>query len=192
MALRYALLAGHPRKQLNFTLDQLHAAESALKRLYDFYERIRKQSGNAAPDRSDRKFDWGAFEPVWTAFCDDLNTPKAFGELFKTVNEIKIESLSIGEAAKLASALRQLMLSLLGFMRTVGGSIRISFSTESNFSVTASLSAPIEVQALAEKRWAAKAAKDFKAADALRAELAAAGWSMLDRKDGYSLEPLKK
>ncbi len=29
-------------------------------------------------------------------------------------------------------------------------------------------------------------------ADALRKELAAAGWSMLDRKDGYSLEPAKK
>ena len=28
--------------------------------------------------------------------------------------------------------------------------------------------------------------------DALRGELAAAGWTMLDRKDGYSLEPAKK
>ena len=39
---------------------------------------------------------------------------------------------------------------------------------------------------------AAKQAKDFATADALRQDLAAAGWSMLDRKDGYSLEPLKK
>ena len=51
---------------------------------------------------------------------------------------------------------------------------------------------PAEITALAEKRWQAKAAKDFAAADALRKELAAAGWSMLDRKDGYSLEPLKR
>ncbi len=29
MAVRYALLAGHPRKQLNFTLESLHAAEKA-------------------------------------------------------------------------------------------------------------------------------------------------------------------
>ena len=35
-------------------------------------------------------------------------------------------------------------------------------------------------------------AKDFKGADALRAELTAAGWSMLDGKDGYKLEPAKK
>jgi len=46
--------------------------------------------------------------------------------------------------------------------------------------------------ALAEQRWAAKKAKDFASADRLRGELAAAGWTMLDRKDGYSLEPAKK
>jgi len=51
---------------------------------------------------------------------------------------------------------------------------------------------PAEVTALAERRWAAKQAKDFKAADALRAEISAAGWTMLDRKDGWSLEPLRK
>jgi cysteinyl-tRNA synthetase len=40
MAVRYALLAGHPRKQLNFTLDSLHAAESALKALVKFAEAL--------------------------------------------------------------------------------------------------------------------------------------------------------
>ena len=48
---------------------------------------------------------------------------------------------------------------------------------------------PAPVTALAERRWVAKQARDFAAADALRAELAAAGWSMLDGKDGYKLEP---
>jgi len=51
---------------------------------------------------------------------------------------------------------------------------------------------PAAVTALADKRWAAKQAKDWAGADALRKELAAAGWSMLDGKDGYKLEPLKK
>jgi cysteinyl-tRNA synthetase len=50
---------------------------------------------------------------------------------------------------------------------------------------------PSSVTALAEKRWAAKQAKDFAGADALRKELTAAGWSMLDGKDGYKLEKLK-
>jgi cysteinyl-tRNA synthetase len=51
---------------------------------------------------------------------------------------------------------------------------------------------PPAITALAAKRWAAKQAKDFAAADALRKELAAAGWSMLDSKTDYKLEPLKK
>jgi cysteinyl-tRNA synthetase len=54
------------------------------------------------------------------------------------------------------------------------------------------ISAPTEICALAERRWAAKKAKDFATADALRKDLAAAGWAMLDGKDGYKLEPLKK
>jgi cysteinyl-tRNA synthetase len=54
------------------------------------------------------------------------------------------------------------------------------------------ISAPVGISALAEKRWVAKQAKDFATADALRREIASAGWSMLDRKDGYTLEPAKK
>ncbi len=58
--------------------------------------------------------------------------------------------------------------------------------------VAAKAEAPDAVKALAEKRWAAKQTKDFVAADALRKEITAAGWAMLDRKDGYSLEAAKK
>jgi cysteinyl-tRNA synthetase len=57
---------------------------------------------------------------------------------------------------------------------------------------TPKVEVPAAITALAEKRWAAKQAKDFAAADALRQELAAAGWSMLDSKTDYKLEPLKK
>ncbi|MBL9206631.1 MAG: cysteine--tRNA ligase, partial [Opitutaceae bacterium] len=40
MAVRYALLAGHPRKQLNFTLDSLPAAEKALTTLRRFRDTL--------------------------------------------------------------------------------------------------------------------------------------------------------
>jgi cysteinyl-tRNA synthetase len=51
---------------------------------------------------------------------------------------------------------------------------------------------PAEITALAEKRWTARKAKDYATADALRKELAAVGWAMLDGKDGYKLEPVKR
>jgi cysteinyl-tRNA synthetase len=49
---------------------------------------------------------------------------------------------------------------------------------------------PAAITKLAEARWAAKKARDFKTADALRGEIHAAGWEMADQKDGYSVEPL--
>jgi cysteinyl-tRNA synthetase len=75
MALRYALLASHPRKQQNFTLDSLHAAESALKTLRTFRAALGTQSGDAA-----------GLKPILAALRDDLNTPGALGALFTLVN----------------------------------------------------------------------------------------------------------
>jgi hypothetical protein len=46
---------------------------------------------------------------------------------------------------------------------------------------------PPEVVALAERRAAARAAKDFAASDALRDEIAALGWVVRDGADGWSL-----
>jgi cysteinyl-tRNA synthetase len=49
--------------------------------------------------------------------------------------------------------------------------------------------APPEVVRLAEQRVAARAARDFEAADRLRGEIEAAGWEMRDGPDGYTLVP---
>ncbi|MDQ5977208.1 MAG: cysteinyl-tRNA synthetase [Verrucomicrobiota bacterium] len=156
MALRYALLVGHPRKQLNFTLEGLHAAESALKSLRNF--RTGLSSGDA-----------GVFAPVFAALHDDLNTPGALGALFTIVNR--------GPAGVDAATFDRVMLAL-------GLNLKASESPKAD--------APAEITALADKRWAAKNAKDWAAADALRKELTALGWNMKDAKDGYTLEPLKK
>jgi cysteinyl-tRNA synthetase len=48
-------------------------------------------------------------------------------------------------------------------------------------------SAPAEIVALAESRATAKANKDWATADALRAEIENAGWSVLDGRDGYKI-----
>jgi cysteinyl-tRNA synthetase len=157
MAVRYALLMGHPRKQLNFTLDSLHAAESALKSLRAFRATLGAQSGDGA-----------ALEPVLAALRDDLNSPGALGALFTIVNR--------GPAGVDAAAFDRAMFAL-GFDLNV---------------TAAQADIPAAITALAEKRWAAKLAKDWAGADTLRKELTAAGWSMLDGKDGYKLEPVKK
>jgi len=175
LAIRYALLAGHPRKQLNFTLESLHAAESALKKLLVIctvlHDPKYRVAGNGSPSR---------LVEVLDLLRDDLNTPGALGALFKLGHEI-MTGIGGGPTEADVTTLDQI-LGVLGFEATKLNQLAAAPKAE----------APAEVAALAEKRWAAKAAKDFAAADTFRKELAAAGWSMLDRKDGYSLEPLKK
>ncbi len=157
MALRYALLAGHPRKQLNFTLDSLGAAKKALNTLRGFRAKFGAQSGD--PEK---------FAPVLTALSDDLNTPAALGALFSLVN-----------------------LGAEGVDAATFDRVLFAFGFDLSEPEQPAAAVPADVAALAEKRWAAKQARDWPAADALRGEIAAAGWTMKDRKDGYDLEPAK-
>ncbi len=160
MALRYALLTGHPRKQLNFTLDSLHAAEKALTTLRHYRANLPISGGDAR-----------ALAAFFTMLEDDLNTPGALGALFTLVNR-GVSDRGVDVAA-FDRAMFALGLKLDG-------------------PAAPPAATPAAITALAVQRWAAKQAKDFAAADALRKEIAAAGWTMLDRKDGYSLEPAKK
>ena len=158
MAVRYALLAGHPRKQLNFTLDSLHAAESALATLRTY----RAALDQGASQESD------AFAAVFTALRDDLNLPAALGALFTAVHR-GTRNVDLKSFERVLFAL----------------GLRLDLPAPA-------IASPPDIAALAEKRWAAKLAKDFAGADRLRGELTAAGWSMLDGKGGYKLEPVKK
>ena len=47
---------------------------------------------------------------------------------------------------------------------------------------------PQPVRELAEERWTARQAKDYPESDRLRDEIAAAGYVVRDREDGYDLE----
>lgn len=195
MALRYALLAGHPRKQLNFTLDSLHAAEKALARLRKFAADV-SEVGQLPNDWHSAEFrpegDFETSSEVWRRFwahlTDDLNTPGALGELFRITDRQwqQLEDLVTSGNPVDGSDLDGIRNSASHFARAF-----FALGLDLTASEPAKPDAPAEVKALAEKRWAAKQAKDFKAADALRAEITAAGWQMLDRKDGYSLERLK-
>jgi cysteinyl-tRNA synthetase len=174
---RYTLLNSHPRRQLNFLLESLHASWAALERLKHFDEQIRiRREPHPADDDPPFRGNWGPFKPAWESLCDDLNIPEALGHIF-TVLKRPIPSFD-GEEAIVASIAFRQFCSVLG--------LEFWKFSEPPTSI------PSAVAILAQKRWAAKQARDFASADAIRRELSAAGWSMLDRKDGYSLEPLRK
>jgi cysteinyl-tRNA synthetase len=164
MAIRYALLEGHPRKQLNFTLNSLHAGEQAIQKFRRFRDTLRQPSIHQTPPQR------ALFEDAIDALKDDLWLPWAIGAIHQIIDNYLP---SYHDAAADLVSFEQIM-SVLGF------------------DLDREVEIPLAVKELAERRWAAKKAKDYATADALRKELAAAGWSMLDGKEGYKLEPVKK
>ncbi|MCW5548973.1 MAG: cysteine--tRNA ligase [Opitutaceae bacterium] len=185
MAVRYALISGSPRMQLNFTLDSLHAAESALKKIETYAKKLISYGAITSAEFPDyfRSADiptpWSILGIVGDMLRNDLGTALALGQLHKAINEFQF--------SKESNPPYRFQIELAELSR-----VMFMFGLRLNLDEAPKADIPAAVTALAEKRWAAKQAKDFAAADALRKELAAAGWSMLDRKDGYSLEPQKK
>nr|WP_226894930.1 cysteine--tRNA ligase [Luteolibacter marinus] len=169
MEVRYVLIGAHYRKPLNFTLDSLGAAREAMAKL------AKGARALAAKAPAEARFDavgFGPFQAAWDSLQDDLNTPGCLGGLFTGLREAaKLE----GEDAARAMAAFNRLLRALGLTLP---------EEEPEAEV------PAEIRAIAEERWAARNAKDWAKADAMRAELSAKGWNMKDGKEGYELTPV--
>ncbi len=172
MEVRYVLLGGHYRKPLNFTFESLHAAREALGKLAEGEQRLREAAGATSESVPGNPAE-GGFDTAWDRLNHDLNTPAALGEVFKQLRQC--EDLSGSDATAAWRGLRG-MLDALGLV----------LPPPSN---PHDVEVPAEVRALADRRWAAKQARDWAAADALRGEVSALGWTIKDAKDSYTLEP---
>jgi cysteinyl-tRNA synthetase len=176
MEVRYVLLSGHYRKQLNFTMDSLHAGREALGKLADGEAGLRKQAGcegEAAPDYDELagKPIGGGFDEAWQRLSHDLNTPAALGAVFKRLRyAVKLEP---GEA-------REAWLGLHGMLAALGLVLPVLEEPEA-------VEVPEEVREIAEKRWAARQAKDWAVSDELRDKLKELGWVVKDGRDGYEV-----
>jgi cysteinyl-tRNA synthetase len=73
--------------------------------------------------------------------------------------------------------------------RGLAGSLRRGLELFGLGSLAESAEVPADLVALAERRQAARAAKDFAESDRLREEIAAAGWEIRDVADGFQLVP---
>ena len=173
-AVRYVLAGGYYRRPLNFTLSSLEDAKAALNRLSKFDMQLRNASGtDSVPSYEEfcAAFpELGIFQPAWDSLNDDLNTPEALGHVFSAIRKADIPSLSPEEAARLRNAFH--------FILAAFGIILPEEGQEE---------APEEIRTLADQRWQAKQNRDWTEADRLRAEVAALGWVIKDRKDGYDL-----
>jgi cysteinyl-tRNA synthetase len=168
---RYVLVSGHYRKQLNFTFDTLHAAQEALGKLARGERALAKAAGiDQAPRYRDLQGlkDVGIFADAWASLNDDLNTATALGKVFTALRKPEEgDALTNWKGMHLVLAAMGLELPDLD----------------------EEVEVPEEIQRLAEQRWEARGAKDWAESDRLRDELAAKGWVVKDGKEGYEVRP---
>ncbi len=170
--IRYVLIDAHYRQGLNFAFTALEDARKSLARIDTCTDALAAKAASAAPAQTP-EFAVSALSDFSAAVNDDLNTPRAFAALFNLVRSANaaLESLSPAECAAVLETFRR--------MDKVLGVVFFG-KAEAREDV------PPEIAALLEKRAAARAAKDWALSDSLRAEIAAAGWTVKDSKNGQT------
>jgi len=176
--IRYLLLTAHYRETFNFTLEGLQGARTALARIDECITKLREIAGRDVLPRvqADQQVGPTKLEKNFSAALDDdLNISAAWAVVFEWVREmnkrIADNSLSAADAAAALTAWDKVD-SVLG----IGAPNEIAV--------------PAELTALLEARQAARKAKDFKRADAIRDELKAKGWTIEDTPKGQKLKKL--
>jgi cysteinyl-tRNA synthetase len=167
LAFRYFLLQSHYRVQQAFSIDLVRSAGTALRRLVHHAVAARDEVGGATTDLVAGSRAAGLRDDFWAALRDDLNTPKAMSV-----------ASTVAREAELTAAERWTLLA--DFDRVLGFGLADATDPDASGDVS-------DDSAIAAKladRQAAKAAKDFATADAIRDELAAQGIEIIDTPDG--------
>jgi cysteinyl-tRNA synthetase len=181
-AIKFALLQTNYRNDINITDTLFPDAE---KHVYEFYQGIAAAESLAAEGVTSSDEDKAYAKKVDEEFneCmdDDFNTALALGNLFGYFKEIKkFVAEKDARASALAAQIRETY-SLIGLFRRNAAEYIAWYESENAAKI------PAEVTAIAEERWAARAAKDWAKSDELRARLAELGYSVKDSKTGYEL-----
>jgi len=163
---RYFCLNAHYRKKLNFTFEGMDASKVSYERLAKMLISHSRCLG-LTQDHVLAEYRT-AFE---SAINDDVNIPMALGVLWKLVRE------------PLSSDIYALVME----MDAVFG---LSLANVEEYIARQGEGVPSEVVELAELRLIAKQSKDWAQADQLRGEITSLGYNVLDRKDGYELQPI--
>ena len=194
MTVRFFILQAHYRSTLDFSNEALQAAEKGLKRVMQAYRDLcslagvkpvdlayGQMIGTIAPEaRPEGVSDAVAaiIEDVYTALCDDLNTPIALARIFdavKMINSAKEgkEKLSDADLKALAQLFGDTVIGVMGLKDDAAA------EEGSGQKVIAGL-----MEMVLEDRAAAKAAKDWSRSDAIRDKLKELGITVKDTKNG--------
>ena len=167
---RFALLTVNYRLPLNFTMEGLAAARSALGRIDEWVARLTDHAGSVAPLATPLS---AHAEKFSAALDEDLNISAALGHLFDLIRESNA-ALDRGELPAAPAA------ALLADWHRLDSVLALQRE---------SAAIPAEVTALVEQRQRARADQQWAESDRLRDAIAALGWIVKDTKDGPKLTP---
>ena len=162
-ALRYALLSAHYRQPLDWSDALIEQCVRTLDRLYGTLRDL----ADVPPVEPMVPFE------VESALCDDLNTPAALAELSRIAGEARKATSAISRASLKAELLGGGL--LLGLLQQ---------RPEAWFNRGQADGDDERIQALVDERNAAKRARDFLRADAIRKQLAEEGVLLEDTAQG--------
>jgi cysteinyl-tRNA synthetase len=175
---RMFMLMAHYRSPVNFSDELLTQAKNALERLYTAkfqMQYLLERCEDKAPSEDEAK--WADHLKAYNdqfiaAMDDDLNTADAIAAMFELVRDAN-STLTEASSKQTVEAALQMFNQL---------SDVLGLATKNKDEKEGSLED--EIEALIEKRQAARKAKDFATADAIRDDLAAKGIILEDTRDG--------
>lgn len=173
-ALRYILLSGYYRKQLNFTWGGLEQAEEALRRITDFLGRVELLAAGPAHEAVTARVK-EAVDAFDAALGDDLNTAAGLGAIFDLIRALNIamdsREVGKGDASEIIAAFNHFdrVLGVLSLRRAEDRTPPIPQA---------------EVDAAIQARQQARRSRDFGEADRIRQDLLAKGVILEDSPQG--------
>lgn len=176
MPIRHFILSAHYRSPINFSKEIIEASAAAVERIFncaadtEFY--LKNAPADAKADGEEQALAniKAAKDAFIQAMDDDLNTGNAIAALYDIVRELNllVKNAASAKTVGAGKAIFDELTTLLGFVKEERGDDALI----------------AEIEAKIAERTAAKKAKDYAKADAIRAELLKKGVTLEDTAQG--------